>query len=73
MWMPGIWELVIILLIVLITFGAGKLPQVGRSLGSAINEFKDSVAPKKDEDEKDGDSASKSDSEPAAAAKDSSE
>jgi sec-independent protein translocase protein TatA len=50
MWMPGGWELVLILLIVLIVFGAGKLPQVGRSLGSAINEFKESVKPKDDDD-----------------------
>ncbi|GMU94300.1 MAG: hypothetical protein AMXMBFR4_33580 [Candidatus Hydrogenedentota bacterium] len=52
MWMPSGWELVLILFIVLIVFGAGKLPQVGRSLGSAINEFKESVKPKDDEDDK---------------------
>ncbi len=50
--MPGGSEWFIILLIVLIVFGAGKLPQVGRSLGTAITEFKDSVKGK-DEDEKD--------------------
>jgi len=50
--MPGGTEWFIILLIVLIVFGAGKLPQVGRSLGTAITEFKDSVKGK-DEDEKD--------------------
>lgn len=50
MWHPGIGELLIILVIVLVIFGAGKLPQVGRSLGSAITEFKDSVQPKEDEE-----------------------
>jgi sec-independent protein translocase protein TatA len=50
MWGLGTTELIIILVLVLIVFGAGKLPQVGRSLGSAIQEFKDSVKPK-DEDE----------------------
>ena len=45
MWTPGMGELTIILLIVLVMFGAGKLPQVGRSLGQAINEFKTSVKP----------------------------
>lgn len=41
--MPGMGELLIILFIVLLLFGAGKLPQVGKSLGSAISEFKASV------------------------------
>ena len=45
MWQPGIGELLIILFIVLVIFGAGKLPQVGRSLGSAISEFKETVNP----------------------------
>jgi len=44
--MPGGTELFIILLIVVVIFGAGKLPQVGRSLGTAIMEFKDSVKSK---------------------------
>ena len=48
----GTTELLLLLLLVLIVFGAGKLPQVGRSLGSAISEFKDSVKGK-DEDEED--------------------
>ncbi|MFO7775350.1 MAG: twin-arginine translocase TatA/TatE family subunit [Candidatus Hydrogenedentota bacterium] len=50
MWHPGIGELLIILVIVLVIFGAGKLPQVGRSLGSAITEFKESVQPKDEEE-----------------------
>lgn len=36
----GVPELIIILVIALIVFGPGKLPDVGRSLGSAIREFK---------------------------------
>ncbi len=36
----GMQELLIILLIVLIIFGAAKLPEVGRALGKAIKEFK---------------------------------
>ncbi len=32
----GMTELIIILVIVMIIFGAGKLPEVGRSLGSGI-------------------------------------
>jgi sec-independent protein translocase protein TatA len=36
----GPWELILILAIALIIFGPGKLPEVGRSLGKSINEFK---------------------------------
>ncbi len=51
--MPGMGEWFIILLIVLVIFGAGKLPQIGKQLGSAISEFKNTVNnPKKDEEEK---------------------
>ena len=41
-------HLIIILIVVLIIFGPGKLPQVAKSLGDAINEFKNSVAPKQE-------------------------
>lgn len=36
----GPWELVLILLIALIVFGPGKLPDVAKGLGKAVNEFK---------------------------------
>ena len=42
----GPWELVLILVIVLIIVGPGKLPQVGKSLGSALQNFRKA----KDED-----------------------
>jgi len=38
--MPGMGELLIILLIVLLIFGAGKLPSIGESLGKSIRNFK---------------------------------
>jgi len=38
--MPGIPELLLILLIVLLIFGAGKLPQIGDALGRSIKNFK---------------------------------
>jgi sec-independent protein translocase protein TatA len=50
MWGIGTTELVVLLFIVMIVFGAGKLPQVGRSFGTAINEFKNAVKPKDEED-----------------------
>lgn len=36
----GPWEIILILAIVLIIFGPGKLPEVGKSLGNGIKEFR---------------------------------
>lgn len=52
----GIWELLLILLIVLVIFGANKLPEIGGGMGKAIKNFKKAttepeeidVTPKKD-------------------------
>jgi len=38
--MPGLMELLVVLVIVLIIFGAGKLPQIGEALGRGIRNFK---------------------------------
>ena len=38
--LPGIWELVIILIIVLAIFGAGKLSTVGGAVGKAVAGFR---------------------------------
>ena len=38
--MPGMGELLIILVIVLLVFGANKLPQLGDGIGKAIKNFK---------------------------------
>jgi len=40
MGIPGPPELFLIVLVVLIIFGAGKLPEVGKALGKGIREFK---------------------------------
>jgi sec-independent protein translocase protein TatA len=39
----GIPELMVILVIALVIFGAGKLPQIGENLGKAIRNFKKST------------------------------
>jgi sec-independent protein translocase protein TatA len=44
--MPGPTELIILLVIVLVIFGGGKLAGIGKSLGTAISEFKDAVTTK---------------------------
>lgn len=36
----GPWELILILVIALIIFGPGKLPEVGKSIGKGIREFR---------------------------------
>ena len=43
MWTPGPLEIIIILVIVLIVFGPKRLPDLGKSLGRGMREFKDSV------------------------------
>jgi len=56
----GMPELVVILVIVLVVFGAGKLPEIGGALGKSIRNFKRAsdgknkivIKPGKDNDEK---------------------
>lgn len=36
----GPWELVLILVIALVVFGPGKLPEVGKALGNGLKEFR---------------------------------
>ncbi len=55
--MPGMGELIIILLIVLVVFGANKLPQIGDALGRSIKNFKKASNVDGDDDEKDKDNA----------------
>ena len=49
--MPNIGplEIIIVLVIVLVIFGPKRLPDLGRSLGSSMREFKDSVTGKDDD------------------------
>ncbi len=55
----GMPELIIILVIIVIIFGAGKLPEIGSGIGKGIKNFKDATkgddTPKSIEDEKDKD------------------
>jgi len=46
----GMPELVVILVIIVIIFGAGKLPEIGSGIGKGIKNFKE--ATKKEEDSK---------------------
>jgi sec-independent protein translocase protein TatA len=54
--MPNIGplEIIIILIIALIVFGPKRLPELGRSMGRGLREFKNSLTSDKDDDDDDG-------------------
>ena len=39
----GMWEMILIFMVVLLLFGAKRLPEIGSSLGKGIREFKGSL------------------------------
>lgn len=41
--MPGGWEWIIVIIFVLVFFGARKIPELARGLGKGIREFKDAT------------------------------
>jgi sec-independent protein translocase protein TatA len=47
----GPWEIAILLVIVLLVFGPKRLPEMGKSLGRGMREFKNSVTGKDDDDD----------------------
>jgi sec-independent protein translocase protein TatA len=49
----GPMELVVVLIIALVVLGPKKLPEVGRSLGKGMREFKDSLSNVSTDDERD--------------------
>src|SRR5215813_4696536 len=57
--MPGMGELIVILLIVLVVFGANKLPGIGDALGRSIKNFKKASNVDGDDDDKKDDKAAK--------------
>jgi sec-independent protein translocase protein TatA len=46
----GTGEILLLLLLALLLFGAKRLPEIGRSLGRGMREFKDSVTGKDDDE-----------------------
>ncbi|MBC78215.1 MAG: twin-arginine translocase TatA/TatE family subunit [Chloroflexi bacterium] len=49
----GPLQLVLIVVVILVLFGVGKLPQVGKGLGQAINEFKTAISKSEKKEDKD--------------------
>jgi sec-independent protein translocase protein TatA len=45
----GLPEILIFLVVVLLLFGASRVPEIGRSLGKGMREFKDAVSGREDE------------------------
>jgi sec-independent protein translocase protein TatA len=45
----GMPELIVVLIIILIIFGAGKLPEIGSGIGKGIKNFKSATKDKRDE------------------------
>ena len=46
----GATEMIILLVVILVVFGPKRLPEMGRSLGKGMREFKDSISGKDDDD-----------------------
>ncbi len=57
----GMGELIVILLIVLLLFGAKRLPEVAKSLGKSVKSFKDGMNELKDSNDTPSDKPDKSD------------
>jgi sec-independent protein translocase protein TatA len=47
----GIIEIVIVLIIVIVLFGASKLPEIGRGVGEALKNFKKSISETSESDD----------------------
>ncbi|WP_020532383.1 Sec-independent protein translocase subunit TatA/TatB [Flexithrix dorotheae] len=58
--MPGGWEMFIIIFVILLLFGAKKIPELARGLGRGIREFKDATKDIKKEIEDEADNINKS-------------
>jgi len=48
---PGLWELLILAFVIVLLFGATRLPAFGRYLGRGMREFKDGLTGKDEQDE----------------------
>ena len=70
--MPGFispWELIILAVVLLLVFGTKRIPEIGRSLGKGMREFKDSITGKGEEEPKPAELTETPPSRPRAAGK----
>ncbi len=57
MWKPGVWELVIVLVIVLLVVGPGRVSKLGQDLGEGIREFRAGIGTSEDKSEEENKAA----------------
>ncbi len=62
----GPLEIFLIVVVVLIVFGAGRLPEVGRGIGTAIKEFRGTIGNKSDSETADSEKSETKDDEKSA-------
>lgn len=55
----GPFELIIVLVIVIIVFGVGRLPEIGGAVGKAIREFREATGPEEETEKTDDKSEEK--------------
>ncbi len=63
----GVWEILLLLLVLLLVFGPKRLPEMGRSLGRGMREFKDSITGQEIDLEQEHDEAAAALAQPATA------
>jgi sec-independent protein translocase protein TatA len=56
-WRPGLPELLIILVVVLLLFGPGRIAKIAGELGKGIRSFKDGIGPTEEEKDEKSDEA----------------
>lgn len=54
-WRPGLPELLIVLVLVLLLFGPGRIAKIAGELGKGIRSFKDGLTPEDDEEKEQSD------------------
>ena len=62
---PGVWQVLIIVLIIAVLFGAKKIPELARSIGKAKGEFKKGLVEGEKEEAEADKAEEKKDAEPA--------
>ena len=65
-WTLGPWEILLILLIVVVIFGAKKLPELGKGIGEGLKSFKKGVREASEDDGSEGSSSGGQDTTPRA-------
>ena len=48
---PGLWQLIVVVLLIVVLFGAKKIPELARALGKAKGEFKKGLAEGEQQDD----------------------